>query len=132
MIHKLFKYVGLIVLLCSCSDRVRNNPFDPANPRTGGAPESIKLSSYRDRVDLSWNPIAVDGILGYQIYRSVGWDSLKSYLTVNHPNNSIIDQNISYDSLYSYAIQGFTDEDVGTQSNPVALIPGPFDIWLCD
>jgi len=132
MTLKLFKYFGLIVLLCSCSDRVRNNPFDPANPRTGGAPEGIKLSSYRNTIDFTWNLIDVDGMQGYHIYRSIGHNSLSAYLTVEHPTNSIIDQNIIYDSLYSYAIQGFTTGDEGTWSDPVTLIPGPFDIWICD
>ena len=49
--------------------------FDPQNPETGGGPSGFFALAGDGRVDLRWNPVPVEGLQGFRIYRKTPGDS---------------------------------------------------------
>lgn len=125
--------MGLIVIsfiLISCSDRERANPFDPDNPDTKGAPTGVSVISNYDTITVRWNAIDVDDFSYYQIYRSIGKDTMDGYDSTE--TNIFIDTGINFDSCYCYSIQANTKYDEGTISDSVCIVPGPVNFWIAD
>ena len=126
----------ILVLIClfllSCSDREHANPFDPENPNTKGAPTGVSVISNRDSVILSWNPMDVDDLLYYLVYRMAGEGDLATYDTVNVSERTFLDTKVVYDTKYSYAVQANTIFNEGILSDTVSIIPGPYNFWIAD
>ena len=126
----------ILVLIClfllSCSDREHANPFDPENPNTKGAPTGVSVISNRDSVILSWNPMDVNDLLYYLVYRMAGEGDLATYDTVNVSERTFLDTKVVYDTKYSYAVQANTIFNEGILSNTVSIIPGPYNFWIAD
>lgn len=124
--------VLICVFLLSCSDREHANPFDPENSNTKGAPTGVSVISNRDSVILSWNPMDVDDLLYYLVYRTDGQDYITPYDSVNSSENAFLDVNIVFDLRYRYAVQANTIFDKGILSDTVSIIPGPYNFWIAD
>jgi len=126
----------ILVLIClfllSCSDREHANPFDPENPNTRGAPTGVSVISNRDSVILSWNPMDVNDLLYYLVYRMAGEGNLATYDTVNVSERTFLDTKVVYDTKYSYAVQANTIFNEGILSDTVSIIPGPYNFWIAD
>ena len=58
-----------LAALAGCSNRSRDNPFDPRNPNTHGAPAGFVALADDERVDLSWAPVLDGSFSGFRIYR---------------------------------------------------------------
>ena len=122
----------LLPINWSCSDRERLNPFDPHNPVTKGAPAGLTVTSHRKTVTLNWNPVEVNDLIGYNIYRTLGSGLSELYHLVPAPSETFTDLAVQYDSTYSYTVQTVTTFDSSTLSEPVVITPGPVNIWITD
>jgi DNA-binding beta-propeller fold protein YncE len=71
----------LILAAAGCSDRERANPFDPRNPRTGGAPGGFAALAGDGRIDLRWETVSGEGLRGYRLYRRTAAESAFTPLT---------------------------------------------------
>ncbi len=134
----LFVLSILIGILTSCSDRERLNPFDPHNPHTGGAPVGLTVYSQRDTVWLAWDPLNIDDLTGYTLYRRQSDTPLNSsfdltiYDSVSADQSLYLDRFVSYDRHYYYAIQSHTKFDDSPLSDTVSIMPGPVNFWITD
>ncbi|RKY53556.1 MAG: hypothetical protein DRP89_06025 [Candidatus Neomarinimicrobiota bacterium] len=124
--------VFICLFLISCSDREHANPFDPENPDTKGAPTGVSVISNRDSVFLRWNPMEVNDLLYYLVYRMTGEGDLATYDTVNVSERTFLDTTVVFDTKYSYAVQANTVFNKGTLSDTVSIIPGPYNFWIAD
>jgi len=130
---KIFFLLVITILYCnSCMERSRDNPLDP---KTNDTPElNLRVLSYNDRVELSWNKINITDYLGFNIYRKNHPDSSFQLIASDIQPGSIryIDLNISYQIKLSYyiTIQGVSDESL--PSNEVSITPGQGYNWIVD
>lgn len=131
MRYPLLLLTGLLVV--ACSDRERANPLDPDNPVTTGAPTGFQAVANRDTALLSWDPVKVNDLLGYNIYRSVGSDTKwQDTRFVSPGRNRFQDLNLFYDTTYTYAVQAITERGESRLSPLDTLIPGPYNFWVAD
>lgn len=124
--------IAALLLMNSCSDRERTNPFDPNNPFTHGAPTNVRVISHRNTIELRWSEMDVDDLSYYQIYRAIENADLDSFCTLSADTNFFFDTPVDYDTTYRYAVQAFTAYDAGTLSDTVRIIPGPVNFVITD
>ena len=122
----------IALLIISCSEREHLNPFDPENPDTHGAPTGLVIVSDRNRIDLSWDPMDINGLSYYQIFRSVDNYNLSLHDSVTANFNYWIDNPVEYDRVYRYAIRACTADDIGNLSDTLKIIPGPVNFIIAD
>lgn len=117
----------------SCVERDRSNPLDPKNPDTEGKPKGLKIYSELDKVFLSWKPVELSDIVGYQIYRreALDEDFIPIHMTTED-STSYVDQNIQFEKKYIYRITVFGEDFESAPSDSVSIIPGPTSFWLGD
>ncbi len=130
---KLFLLIVLIQALFFCADRKRTNPLDPKNPETLGKPQNLRVYSESDNVFLSWNPVYLENLRGYRIYRKSGTESeFHSIKDVSADSSIFVDKNVTYYKRYTYRIT-ILGEDFETEpGDTVSIIPGPTIIWAGD
>src|SRR5687767_14793734 len=75
----------LILAIAGCSDRERSNPFDPSNPLTRGAPADFAALAGDGRIDLRWQTVSGDGLVGYRLYRRTAAESAFTALSAVLP-----------------------------------------------
>ena len=95
--------------------------YDPSVPAadTPGAPEA-EPSSYS--VELAWP--AVDGALGYTVYRSTTPD--QGYTAVGPVTaEEYVDDGVEPETSYSYAVSAISAGGVSDRSEPVTVTTGP-------
>ncbi len=99
-----------LVGLWSCdkekpSAPLRDNPLDVNNPQTGGDPFALRIESTVDGPRLRWQRVAVSGIEGYKIYRTVDNGSFVSYKEINSSTTtSWVDTSVVLGHRYQYYI----------------------------
>ncbi|MCH7764512.1 MAG: hypothetical protein IIB95_12385 [Candidatus Marinimicrobia bacterium] len=134
--HYMQKSVMLLILcslvFISCSERSRDNPFDPNNPVTRGAPTGFRITSNRHTVTLEWNPIDVSELTSYKLHRGINDSTLNELVEVDSKTTLYYDSNLIYDNTYYYSIQGITEFDDGNLSLIEKIIPGNYNIWIAD
>ncbi|HEV8481629.1 MAG TPA: hypothetical protein VGR66_12615 [Candidatus Eisenbacteria bacterium] len=131
-------FLGLAALAlvgaAGCSNRLRDNPFDPGNPETGGRPPGFTAIAGEARVLLSWNLVVSDQLAGYEIFRRAPGDTGFVLLNplVTPDQTSLVDSGLVDDSTYAYRLRFvLTDGSRGTSSDAMAR-PGPEQIWVAD
>ncbi|MGH1362931.1 MAG: hypothetical protein ACRBF0_05190 [Calditrichia bacterium] len=91
-------------ILLACSDRARDNPFDPGN--TAPPPLSVELIPANDKIDLTWNITKpISDLQGFRLYRAV--DSLAAlapFLDLPAAARSYSDTTISLNREYYYSL----------------------------
>jgi len=128
-----FIIVPVIALfIISCSEREHLNPFDPENPYTHGAPTGLVIVSDRNRIDLSWDPMDINGLAYYEIFRAVDSSDLSIYDSVAANLNYWTDSPVEYDRVYRYAIRACTMDDISNLSDTLKIIPGPANFIIAD
>jgi DNA-binding beta-propeller fold protein YncE len=70
-----------LLLALGCSTRARLNPFDPANPSTGGRPSGFAAIAGNQSVRLVWSATTAPGLAGYQVFRRAPGDSIWRAIT---------------------------------------------------
>jgi DNA-binding beta-propeller fold protein YncE len=121
-------------LLAGCSTRARLNPFDPANPATGGHPANFEAVAGNQSVRLRWQVSLAPRLLGYQVFRRAPGDTAFRPLTVVLPptTSSHADFGLLNGAEHRYQLY-FVIEDglAGPPAEDVAT-PGPLRPWVAD
>lgn len=123
----------IFMLLAGCADRKRTNPLDPQNPKTHGKPQHLRVYSELNHVYLSWNPVNLDDLRGYRIYRKAEKDVDFTPIHDVPPDSALfVDKNVTYNTRYTYQLT-ILGEDFETEpSDSDSIIPGPTTIWVGD
>ena len=122
----------MLVALTGCSSRSHDNPFDPQNPSTGGAPVGLRVIANRDTVHFSWSPVEVDDLTDYLIYRAQDDQPMTYALTLPVPADNIRFTGCMFDHRYRFAVQARTRFDGGPLSAELSIIPGPHNLIVAD
>jgi DNA-binding beta-propeller fold protein YncE len=136
-VHALLVLAGALgAMLCgaSCTERPHNNPFDPANPTTGGRPSGFAALAGDGRVTLEWQTASAPGLIGYQVFRSLdpatGFGAISNVLpprTSTLPDFGLLNGVDHYYRLYFVFDRGRG----GSYASDVAT-PGPVTPWIAD
>ena len=117
-----------------CSTREHANPFDPANPVTGGRPADFVALAGDGRVTLEWRPIDAPGLLGYRLFRSLAPDT--GFAAVSGVLPPAMDQLPDVGLLdgidHFYRLHYVFDRGLGPLYAADAATPGPLRPWVTD
>jgi DNA-binding beta-propeller fold protein YncE len=124
----------LALLAAGCGRRERTNPFDPANPGTGGRPSGFAALAGDGTVTLRWNAASAPELLGYQLERAVGADTGFTVVTGVLPPTTTsfrqfallngVDHRFRLYFVFQKGRGSLPAEDVAT--------PGPLVPWVTD
>ncbi len=122
------------LLLGGCSKRAHLNPFDPANPQTGGRPAGFVALAGNQTVILRWDPTSSPGLLGYQIFRRGPDDADFRPLTGVLPSvtSSIGDFGLANGREHRYRIYFVFQGGLGSLPAEDVATPGPLRPWIAD
>lgn len=71
--------IASIWIFAGCSEDLHQNPFDPQNVRTAGAPVGLSLTPGDGRIIVSWKGIGLEGVKEYRIYRAFTGDPILQF-----------------------------------------------------
>ncbi|HEY6866720.1 MAG TPA: hypothetical protein VI792_05645 [Candidatus Eisenbacteria bacterium] len=121
-------------LEAGCSSRPHSNPFDPANPATGGKPAGFQALAGDGHVTLRWQTAQAPGLLGYQAYRSLsattGFTVLSGVLPV--ATDSFPDRGLLNGTDHYYRLYYVFDRGLGSLYASDVATPGPVTPWVSD
>lgn len=123
---------ALLLVAAGCDTRIRENPFDPLNPDTGGRPSLLKASARDGFVDLRWEDGGMAAIEEFSVYKGLSPDSLSLVVSVPFVYRLFREGGLTNGVTYHFAIGfQFSDgQDLLTAAEPVT--PGPDVPWLLD
>jgi len=109
------------------------NPIDPQNPRTSGKPTGLRVIAELDTIHLSWNPLALRDLSGFNIYRHLAHES-GFYLIgqTSPPLNTFRDVSNRFGMPHIYHITARVDDLETPPSQEVTVTPGPTIAWVAD
>src|SRR4029453_5972282 len=58
-------FAALVLVSAGCSNRDRNNPFDPGNPDTGGMPPDFRAIADDRKNTLTWGTVVSPSLAGF-------------------------------------------------------------------
>lgn len=122
----------IILIIIGCSNRERNNPLDPGNPVTNGAPVIERIYSNRDRINIEWNRFEVNGLEQYLLYQGVADEPLTLINTLDADTNQVAFSVPQLEQKYRYSLQAITAWDSSRISAEETIIPGPVNLWIAD
>ena len=126
--------VALAALAAGCSERPRSNPFDPANPATGGRPAGFQALAGDGRVTLRWQPASSAGLLGYQAMRSLssttGFTPISAVLAPSV--TSFSDVGLLNGADHYYRLYFVFSSGLGSLYASDVATPGPVTPWVGD
>ena len=121
------------LIISGCSQRMRNNPLDPQNPVTKGRPTGLTAVSQKHSVILSWNPVSLNGVLGYNLYRWIPeMSKSKKVFFIPSDSSSFTDIKLPYDQRITYCLSVVSSGYESPLSDSVFVTPGPYNYWLVD
>lgn len=125
--------VLLAILLSSCTERLRDNPFDPENPETGGKPAAPRLTSARDSVLISWQRFDVADIKFYNLYRRLEGEAAFQLINTFSPDVfEYREIGAEFDRERWYRLSVSTASHESPLSDSVRIRPGPTFVWALD
>jgi DNA-binding beta-propeller fold protein YncE len=126
--------LALALLLAGCSERARLNPFDPANPNTGGRPPGFAAVAGNQSVRLSWDQVSSPTLAGYQLFRLAPGDSLFRALTGVLPpsQTSQGDFGLLNGAEHRYRLYFVIAGGLGDTPAEDVATPGPLRAWVAD
>ena len=71
--------IASIWIFAGCSEDLHQNPFDPQNVRTAGAPVELSLIPGDSQITISWRGIGLKGVKEYRIYRAFTGDPVPQF-----------------------------------------------------
>ena len=116
--------------LISCTQRDRDNPFDP----NGEIPVYLSARSISEIVELSWNSPDIVDYTGFNIYRKSEFSG-QSFIRIAELSRNIreyTDTTISYGTTYTYYVKVASGNLESRPSEPVSVTPGPGFNWIVD
>jgi len=127
---KQFIFPFCLLILVSCSERDKNNPFDSG----GDAPVGLSARSISKSVELSWNRPDLLDYTGFNIYRKK--ESVEQYFTkigeLLPVRLTYTDTSVEYGNTYSYFIKVASGYLESRPSETVSVTPGPGYNWIVD
>ncbi len=120
----------LVVFSLFCSERKKDNPFDPA----GKEPVKLSILSFDMRVELSWDNPDISDYKGFNIYRQEEGvdDSFKKIAENILPDTRQFNDNVDYEKTYRYFITVRGTDIESQPSGTVSITPGPGLNWIVD
>ena len=125
-------FILLIWGLFACSNRDRDNIFDPQNDKKT-IDVGFSATSFDSLIFLSWNSPANIIYKNINIYRKTAEQNDFELLHVVNKDSSFYkDYDVKFDEQHSYylTINGETEESYPTK--PISITPGPGSIWILD
>ena len=121
-------------LLAGCSTRAHLNPFDPANPATGGQPAGFQALAGDQSVRLRWQTVSAPGLLGYQVFRLAPGDTAFRPLTVVLPptTSSQADFGLLNGAEHRYRLYFVIENGLAGRPAEDVATPGPLRPWVAD
>jgi DNA-binding beta-propeller fold protein YncE len=121
-------------LACGCGQRPRANPFDPANPVTGGRPAGFVALAGNGQVELEWQPAVSAGLVGYQLFRKLVTDTTYAAITGTIPADAsrIGDFQLANGIEHDYRLYYVFDRGLGNLPAEDFATPGPLEPWVAD
>ncbi len=117
--------VLVALVLGGCSTRDRSNPLDPRNSRTQGALVGFNAVGGDDVVELRWQPLLVQGVLGYRVQRWAPGGIPRNLGAEYHFDASAAeDSSVTNDSTYVYRLIADLDSGDSAMSAPDTATPG--------
>jgi DNA-binding beta-propeller fold protein YncE len=117
-----------------CSDRPHANPFDPANPSTGGKPAAFVALAGNGLVDLRWQTASSPELLGYKLYRSLdppsGYTAISDLLPAK--TGEYFDRGLLNGTDHYYRLYYVFDRGLGSEFASDVATPGPITPWVAD
>ncbi|MGD9488966.1 MAG: hypothetical protein AB7W47_13150 [Calditrichaceae bacterium] len=125
-------YLFVTVTLTGCSDRDKNNIFDPGSGITN-IDLNLSVSSVDSTVQIRWSPRLTVDFNGFKLYKKSELENQFTLLS-SFPKNqsSYQDIDIKYDIKYSYYMTLTGENSDSPPTKIVDVIAGPGDIWLID
>ena len=97
------------VVLITCEDRPRTNPFDPDTDPDAWAPSNLQAEVINDsQIKLTWTQ-EEERIFGFRIERKAGNGSFSEIDTVGADVTEFLDTGLTVGTVYSYRVKAFTD-----------------------
>lgn len=126
--------LALAVLAAGCGERPRANPFDPANPVTGGRPAGFVALAGNGQVELEWQPATAPGLLGYQLFRKLVTDTAYVAITGTIPptQSATGDFQLANGIEHDYRLYFVFDRGLGPLPAEDIATPGPLEPWVAD
>lgn len=127
---KKFLIYSTLVLFLSCSERDKDNPFDPG----GDIPLYLQARSVQETVELSWNSPNIVDYTGFNIYRKEDGSeqSFKRIVEVSRFARSFTDTTISFGNTYVYFLKIASGSIESQPSEPIEVTPGEGFNWIVD
>ena len=121
-------------LLAGCSARPRLNPFDPANPATGGRPADFEALADNQSVRLQWQATPAPGLLGFQVFRLAPGEADYRPLTGVLPPtaSSQGDFGLLNGAEHRYRLYFVFSDGLGGRPAEDLATPGPLRPWVAD
>ena len=113
----------LLLISLSCTEEPptspgRTNPLDENNPATGGDPFNLGAEIAGGGVRLTWQPVDVGSVVGYNIHRKVDGGAFELEYQVSGKNtSSFIDTLIQNGHKYTYYIRTRNQQGQESTSN---------------
>lgn len=125
---------ALAMLASGCGERPRSNPFDPANPVTGGRPAGFVALAGNGEVTLNWLPATSAGLLGYQLFRKLAVDTAYVAITGTIPAtvSRFGDFQLANGIEHDYRLFYVFDRGLGPLPAEDIATPGPLEPWVAD
>ncbi len=119
-----------LLILLSCSDRDKDNPFDP----TGDEPVILGARSINKSVELSWGQPDLVDYTGFNLYRKEeGAEQFFTRIAELLPvSRTYTDTTVEYGSTYIYFIKLASGNLESRPSRAVTATPGPGFNWIVD
>jgi hypothetical protein len=127
---KLVFVLLLTIFLISCSERDRDNPFDPS----GEIPVYLRVISIDKSVELSWNSPDLVDYTGFNIYRKEG-GSAQAYSRIAELNRfarSYTDTAVSFGTSYIYYLKVASGSLESRPTEAISATPGKGFNWIVD
>ncbi|MBD3235416.1 MAG: hypothetical protein GF330_01785 [Candidatus Eisenbacteria bacterium] len=129
-----------LLFSCGCSGRDRENPFDPLNPETGGAPAAARTRADCGRVTLSWDDLGMRDLAGHRIWRAewhadetAALGTLLTPETLPAERATYVDSTVQNDQSYVYRVEyQFGADSAAAYAAPIEARPGGALAWSAD
>jgi DNA-binding beta-propeller fold protein YncE len=130
--RRLLPLLVAAALGAGCSNRERLNPLDPANALTRGAPQGFVAVAGDGLVQLSWQGLPPDLVLGYRIFRSVGGGAFDSLTDLPAKSSQYLDAGLANNIDYTYSIAYVLDGGGLSAAASDVATPGRTRAWVVD
>ncbi len=126
--------IPALLLGTGCTSRPHSNPFDPANPQTGGRPAGFVALAEERAVLLSWQAASSPQLVGYQAFRLAPGDTAYVAITDVLPpqRTSVQDLGLLDGVQYRYRLFFVFDRGLGGLPAEDVATPGPLVPWVAD